>query len=800
MESAPTQPSSAELHRLFLGLMDELMIPEAQRPGMEALDDAKKWKMVQESRLGQAATRPDARAFADGLRVGGDRAVERVVELARVLRTCDRRFLDEFIRHDGVKQLFSLQMNWDPVRKARHCHDFVECCRGVMNTGQAGLDAVMASPFAVRCLASYLAPQQAHISGSTALLGTQHRAHVLELLAAVCVMEDTAGYSLVLDALDNIRLAHAQPSRFTCVLAALGEAGPTETALQTSALTFINALISFPEELLTRLWVRAEFVQHGLIAEVEKLERVGSGNVDLATQLGVFRKIQAEDEKERAAVTDKTAAGDDLEELWELLDTYLCSEHSEVRPFFVNMLQSLLMIPHGDPELSARMWRFAAAATTKTLELGHVDRAASEQYFRDLMGAFGGEQLLVVAAQKHEESGADDALAADLVAVVEKLNLNPAAKRVDEYAKLKARAESLRSAATSPAAAAPKGTAGGGLKGAGGGPSLDAHIASLSKGYDAQLQSLKDQIQAQRTGKSGAPPAPTPPAPPRLVDSTVVAPPPPAQAPAPSTPAPAPPARTAPTGPPSGAPAPPAPPAPPGAPPPPPPPGRGPPGGPPPPPGPISDTDRLPPKPKQKPRKPMKTLNWQKMPDHKAAKTMFGSLSEDSVKLDIDALEAAFCANPPAARAGGGGATKKEEPAKTYLDDQKRANNIGIMISRLKMTEAEVCHAIEECDEEALSEEILTILRACVPTPEEQEAIHAFKEDHPADVSKVGKPEVTPRTSQPLAAHSQPFLTRAPFNRGFRWRSGVWSMSGSALIYFAGCTSTTRKCRVWSPM
>ena len=214
----------------ILSLMDELMIPEAQRHAMLVMDDAKKWKMVEESRLGQAATRADGRSFADGLRVGGDRAVERVVELARVLRTCDRRFLDEFIRHDGVKQLFSLQMNWDPVRKARHCHDFVECCRGVMNTGQAGLDAVMATPFAVRCLASYLAPQQAHISGSTALLGTQHRAHVLELLAAVCVMEDTAGYSLVLDALDNIRLAHAQPSRFTCVLAALGEAGPTETA------------------------------------------------------------------------------------------------------------------------------------------------------------------------------------------------------------------------------------------------------------------------------------------------------------------------------------------------------------------------------------------------------------------------------------------------------------------------------------------------------------------------------------------------------------------------------------------
>jgi hypothetical protein len=132
----------------------------------------------------------------------------------------------------------------------------------------------------------------------------------------------------------------------------------------------------------------------------------------------------------------------------------------------------------------------------------------------------------------------------------------------------------------------------------------------------------------------------------------------------------------------------------------------------------------------------MKTLNWQKIPDRKVAQTMFASLSEDTVKVDIQALEAAFAANPPAAS---NKAKKKVEVIPTFLD-QKRANNVGIMIARLKMTGAENCRAIEECDEAALTEETLTILRSCVPTPEEDAEIKIFKADG-ADISKVGKPE-----------------------------------------------------------
>lgn len=142
-------------------------------------------------------------------------------------------------------------------------------------------------------------------------------------------------------------------------------------------------------------------------------------------------------------------------------------------------------------------------------------------------------------------------------------------------------------------------------------------------------------------------------------------------------------------------------------------------------------------KPNPKPQKPMKTLNWQKIPDRKVSKTMFSSLSEDSVKVDIKALEAAFSANPPANP--NKKPTKKVETAPTFLDP-KRANNIGIMIARLKMTGADICSAIENCDTTALPEDTLVILRACVPTPEEESEIEIFKADG-ADIHKVGKPE-----------------------------------------------------------
>lgn len=578
MASAP--PPEAELDEMFERFMDERLIEGAAREGMRRMPGETKWQMLMEN---EKVKTPEPSSFVDDLRRGEDAAIQSVSNLARVLNTCSRTFLEDFAVLGGVRQLFNVQMYWDARRKAENCKAFVECCRGIM-CNPNGLNAVMATPFAVRCLASYLAPSQT----DEASVDDGQRAHILELLGAVSLLEPNA-YALVLDALDSVRLAHGQPSRFTCIVTILQAARPSDEALQSAAMAFVNALISGPEELLTRVWVRTEFIQQGLMAEIEKLERIvssnkGSSNKGLATQLTTFREGLEEDSREQAEVAQKGAAGESLEDLWELLDAYVCKEPTQIRPYFISVLQSLLMIPHADPELSSRMWNFAATAITKTLELGEVDRPTAEQYFRDLMGAFGGEQLLVVAAQKHEEGGAG-AENADLVAVIEKLNLNPAAKRAEEYAELEKRKQSLLEAIQATSATTTGDKPGPADKDAEAQPSLDDHIAKLSEGYDQQIQYLKQQIAFQRTGGTSAAPGPPPPPPPRLVDSTPVpAAPPPAQppgAPAPPVPGeraaasppapPAPAASSAPNAPPTGP-----------APPPPPPGGRGPPAPPPP--------------------------------------------------------------------------------------------------------------------------------------------------------------------------------------------------------------------------
>ena len=122
-----------------------------------------------------------------------------------------------------------------------------------------------------------------------------------------------------------------------------------------------------------------------------------------------------------------------------------------------------------------------------------------------------------------------------------------------------------------------------------------------------------------------------------------------------------------------------------------------------------------------------------KIPPNKVGDTIFSSLSDDSVELDIAALESAFAANS-ASKSRPGAAVKVAAP--TFMDP-KRSNNIGIMIARLKQKNDELCKAILEVDEEKLPLETLIILKACVPTPEEDAEIDHFEGDKGA----VGKAE-----------------------------------------------------------
>ncbi|SAM77134.1 related to Diaphanous protein homolog 1 [Ustilago bromivora] len=237
------------------------------------------------------------------------------------------------------------------------------------------------------------------------------------------------------------------------------------------------------------------------------------------------------------------------------------------------------------------------------------------------------------------------------------------------------------------------------------------------------------------TGASGPPPPPPPPPPPAASTPPATGfgmtpPPPPPPPPGPSSsasgglpppPPPPPPAR------PSG-----------GAPPPPPPPGGMVPTAPPGAPGPpaVSGVPKPPSLPLI-PKKKRKALFWNKLPAHSLARTVWSDLPATSVDVtgEIDRLDELFAVGvkPIAPVPGAKQNERKANP--TTLLDLTRAQNVSIVLTRIKVPFPELRIAILQCDEDKLTIDHLKSVKNCLPTTEELELVR----DYDGDVGALSK-------------------------------------------------------------
>lgn len=148
-----------------------------------------------------------------------------------------------------------------------------------------------------------------------------------------------------------------------------------------------------------------------------------------------------------------------------------------------------------------------------------------------------------------------------------------------------------------------------------------------------------------------------------------------------------------------------------------------PPGAPPPPP---------PPPPQQQPKakqSKLKPFAWTKLPKNKIRGTVWDAVRSDPpVEVDASLLTELFSVQPAAgpvkpvagvgraaAPAAGGGAL--------VLLDAKRANNIAIILSRVRLPFDEMRAAVLSLDKEALPSDAVAALLSCVPSPEELDIV-----------------------------------------------------------------------------
>ena len=143
-------------------------------------------------------------------------------------------------------------------------------------------------------------------------------------------------------------------------------------------------------------------------------------------------------------------------------------------------------------------------------------------------------------------------------------------------------------------------------------------------------------------------------------------------------------------------------------------------------------------RPNPKPKRPMRQVNWSKIPPVKCGKTVFGDIPVDSkLDFDEDELVRLFAANQTTKP--GAIAKKKAEKPPSFME-AKRQNNIGILLNQLKQfSHEQLRDALLQPQEHSdmLDLERLLIPQQIVPDAEELEAISKYS----GDASKLGKAE-----------------------------------------------------------
>lgn len=184
----------------------------------------------------------------------------------------------------------------------------------------------------------------------------------------------------------------------------------------------------------------------------------------------------------------------------------------------------------------------------------------------------------------------------------------------------------------------------------------------------------------------------------------------------------------------------------------------------------------------------LKPLVWQKVPKNRLKGTIWQTVKDGAVEapsFDRAQFEILFLAKPPCkpavlSRAG----SSAGGVAAAVLLDPKRANNLAIILSRLRLPNEEIRRAVVHLDAEVLSPEAVSALQKCVPLPEEIELVATAE---PASlgfaerfVLQVGS---VPRLKQRL----ETFAFKHKFNGALHSLWSELNLMTNAAVQLVGC-------------
>uniref|UniRef100_A0A674MB03 Dishevelled associated activator of morphogenesis 1b n=1 Tax=Takifugu rubripes TaxID=31033 RepID=A0A674MB03_TAKRU len=139
-----------------------------------------------------------------------------------------------------------------------------------------------------------------------------------------------------------------------------------------------------------------------------------------------------------------------------------------------------------------------------------------------------------------------------------------------------------------------------------------------------------------------------------------------------------------------------------------------------------------------RPSNPLKSFNWSKLPENQIAATIWREVDDLKVfkVLDLEDFQKTFSAYQKPQRSAEDDFTFSKKVKELSVIDGRRAQNCNILLSRLKMTNEDIRHAILSMDEqEDLPKDMLEQLLKFVPEKSDIELL----EEHKHELDRMAK-------------------------------------------------------------
>ncbi|KAK2829645.1 hypothetical protein Q7C36_017635 [Tachysurus vachellii] len=535
-------------------------------------------------------------------------------------------------------------------------------CLRAIMNYQSGFNLVMSHP---RCVNE--------ITLSLNNRNPRTKALVLELLAAVCLVR--GGHDIIISAFNNFKDVSGEKNRFEKLMEYFST-DDSNIDFMVACMQFINIVVHSVENMNFRVHLQYEFTQLGLDQYLESLKLTESEKLQVQIQAYLDNVFDV-----GALLEDAENKGGLVEHLEEI------QEHNK------QLSAKLQEHENGEREKVAELEKQLMQVTKETAILKESLRESCTQV--STLQQREREREIQREREKEQER----------ISQPSQLGRQKSKDSEEQRdSKLEVKLKELQDKGLVHL----KRTASG---------SLDIEVVPVTVvQYVPAAVTETDSAPANQTAPSVAPPPPPPLPGEEAAPAACVVPPPPPPPPPPLG---------------SGVPPPPPPPPPPGGgpPPPPPPPGCG----PPPPPGapPAPGAEEV-----EKSRKPiqpkfrMPLLNWQALKPNQLEGTVFKELDDDKLlqELNMDVFAEQFKTKAQAPKTDISKIKIKAQkaPTKVSLLEANKAKNLAITLRKAGMSPADICTAIENYDQQALSLDFLELLERFIPSDYEMKLLQNY--------------------------------------------------------------------------